>query len=910
MSSLLLIDGHALAYRAFYAFPPQLTWEGKPVNALFGFMTLLTGAIDQIKPAALCVCFDRKEPTFRHTSYPEYKAHRPAAPEDFSHQMPLLYQALREMQIPIIDALGYEADDVLGTLSRMASERQMDCVILTGDRDTYQLIDDHVRILMPQKGAPAPVLIDEAWITAKYELTPTQLIELKALQGDTSDNIPGVPGIGEKTALKLMHSHGSLAAIYDNLASLTPPSLQKKLADGKDLAYVSLDLARIRRDAPISTPFDALGFAPDFTLWTAVFEKFGFTRLLKKYADVTIPADKSSEQKTAETAPETTKASGHYQLINTIEALKAVIPKLQNGFAIDVETSTLSPFDAALLGIAISPHPGEAFYIAIEQTGDNQLPLFATAPTDLPPNPFLELLKPLLENAKIPKTTHHGKYEWLVFKQLGIQLEGIQNDSLLAAYLLYPMEKMNLKALVHTHLHVQMTTFEELSGKNKTLAHLSPEEVLHYAAADADYTGQLSHFLESRLKALDLETLYRTVEIPIQTILAEMENNGVKINKAHLESLEKNFNHQVQEAEKTIFELAGHPFNVGSPKQLATVLFEELGLPSAKKTKTGHSTDVDVLEGLAKLHPIAPALLRYRKLEKLLNTYIRTLPKLIHSKSGLIHTSFNQTGTATGRFSSTNPNLQNIPIRDPEGLAIRGAFVSRFSGGKIVSADYSQIELRVMAHLSEDPSMLAAFHAGADIHIATAAIVFDIPEDQVTKEQRYQAKAVNFGLIYGISSFGLSQNLGISRSDAKTLIDNYFAQFPGVKQFMNDSIASATERGYVTTMLGRIRPIPELQNGGAQRQFGERIAINTRVQGSAADLMKMAMIRVDAALKAKKAKSLLCIQVHDELVLDVHPDELTWIPDLLTREMAAAATLRVPLKSDVAIGENWAEVSG
>ena len=903
MSSLLLIDGHALAYRAYYAFPPQLTWEGKPINALFGFMTLLTGAIEQVKPAALCVCFDRKEPTFRHTTYSDYKAHRPPAPEDFSQQMPLLYQALRDMDIPMIDALGYEADDVLGTLSLMASNQKMDCVILTGDRDSYQLVDAHVRILMPQKGAPEPVLIDENWIQTRYQLTPSQLICLKALQGDTSDNIPGVPGIGEKTALKLMHLYGSLDAVYANLASLTPPSLQKKLEEGKALAYLSLDLARIRRDAPISRPFEDLAFHANMTRWLPLFEKFGFTRLVKKYA--------TKQEILAQTpvAPSITQASGHYRLIETEADLETLIPKLQKGFAIDVETSTLSPFDATLLGIAISHTPGESVYIPIDKPSEDQLPLFATEPATRSQNPLLARLKPLLENTEIPKTTHHGKYEWLVFKQYYIVLRGIQNDSLLAAYLLFPTEKMGLKHLVQTHLHVQMITFEELSGKHKTLAHLSPAEILPYAAADADYTGQLATFLCTKLSELGLSTLYREIELPIQVILAEMENNGVKINTAHLAVLSQDFTQQVREAESAIFKLAGHPFNVGSPKQLATVLFEELGLPSAKKTKTGHSTDVDVLEGLVQVHPIAKELLRYRKLEKLLNTYIRTLPTLIHPKSGLIHTSFNQTGTATGRFSSTNPNLQNIPIRDPEGLAIRGAFVSRFAGGKMASADYSQIELRVMAHLSEDPAMVAAFHAGADIHSATAAVVFGIPQENVTKEQRYQAKAVNFGLIYGISSFGLSQNLGISRSDAKALIDHYFAQFPGVKRFMNDSIASATEKGYVTTMLGRIRPIPELLAGGAQRQFGERIAINTRVQGSAADLMKLAMIRIDAALKARQAKSLLCIQVHDELVLDVHPDELSWIPDLLTSEMAAAATLRVPLKSDVAIGNNWAEVS-
>ena len=906
MSALLLIDGHALAYRAYYAFPPQLTWEGRPINALFGFMTLLTGAIDQLKPAALCVCFDRKEPTFRHHTYTEYKAHRPPAPEDFSHQMPLLYQALQDMGIPLIDAVGYEADDVLGTLSLMASDRKMECVILTGDRDSYQLVDPHVRILMPQKGAPEPVLIDESWIQTRYELTPKQLICLKALQGDTSDNIPGVPGIGEKTALKLMHLYGSLDAVYANIPTITPPSLQKKLQDGKDLAYLSLDLARIRRDAPISKPFEDLAFQPNMPQWVSLFEKFGFTRLVKKYGETSRPA--TPETITAPTAS-LTKASGAYRLIETEAELKALLPKLKNGFAIDVETSTLSPFDATLLGIAISHTSGESVYIPIDSPTETQLPLFFTAPTEKPQNPLLALLKPLLEASDIPKTTHHGKYEWLVFKQQDITLQGIQNDSLLAAYLCYPHEKMGLKHLVQTLLNVQMITFEELSGKHKTLAHLSPTEILPYAAADADYTGQLSLFLEKKLADMQLTTLYQEIELPIQVILAEMENNGVKINTAHLEALEKDFGHQVQDAERHIFQLAGHPFNVGSPKQLATVLFEELGLPSAKKTKTGHSTDVDVLEGLVQAHPIAKELLRYRKLEKLLNTYIRTLPKLIHPKSGLIHTSFNQTGTATGRFSSTNPNLQNIPIRDPEGLAIRGAFVSRFSGGKIVSADYSQIELRVMAHLSEDPTMVAAFHAGADIHSATAAIVFGVPEESVTKAQRYQAKAVNFGLIYGISSFGLSQNLGISRSDAKALIEHYFAQFPGVKQFMNDSVASATEKGYVTTMLGRIRPIPELLAGGAQRQFGERIAINTRVQGSAADLMKMAMIRVQNVLKTKQAKSLLCIQVHDELVLDVHPDELSWIPEMLTREMAAAATLRVPLKSDVAIGDNWAEVS-
>lgn len=904
MSSLLLIDGHALAYRAYYAFPPQLTWEGQAINAVFGFMTLLTSAIDHIHPLAMCVCFDRKDPTFRHLSYPDYKAHRPAAPEDFSTQMPVLYQALRDMQIPILDCPGYEADDLMGTLSLMASQAGMDCVILTGDRDSYQLIDSHVHILMPQKGSTDPLRVTPDWISDRYNLMPAQLIDLKALQGDTSDNIPGVPGIGEKTALKLMQTFGSLDQVYEALDTLTPPSLQKKLREGKSLAYISQDLARIRRDAPVGIQLKNLETSPNMDAWVSLFEKFGFKSLVKKYT----PKGSTAENKVMASILE--KATGNYTLIDTIDGIKAFLPALQDGFAIDVETSTLSPFDATLIGIALSARPGEAVYIPVStSTPEDTLPLFAGSekPTEIPE--VLLLLKPFLENPLIPKTTHHGKYEWLVFKHYGISLEGIRDDSMLSAYLLYPYEKMGLKSLVKHILHKQMITFDEITGNSKTLSHLSPEEVLPYAAADADYTGRLAQHLRTQLAEKQMEGLYATIEIPIQRILAEMEYNGVTVDIKHLAVLEKTFETQVREAEKHIFDLAGHPFNVGSPKQLATVLFDELGLPTNKTTKTGRSTDVDVLESLVQHHPIATSLLRYRKLEKLLNTYIRVLPKLIHHKSGRIHTSFNQTGTATGRFSSTNPNLQNIPIRDPEGMAIRGAFVSRFERGKIASADYSQIELRVMAHLSEDPALIAAFEAGADIHVATAAIVFGVPESDVTKEQRYQAKAVNFGLIYGISSFGLSQNLGISRSDAKSLIDHYFSQFPGVKKFMNESIEQAKADGYVTTLMGRVRPIPELKSSGPQRQFGERIAINTRVQGSAADIMKLAMIRVHTALHSRNAFSKLCIQVHDELVLDVHPDESAWMTPMLKEEMAAAASLRVPLKADVALGQNWAEVS-
>jgi len=869
---------------------------------------MLMSVIEQYKPTHLAICFDRKEPTFRHLIYTDYKGHRPPAPEDFIVQMPILEDVIKRLGICRIDQAGYEADDLLGTLSRIADEHQMKTLILTGDRDAFQLVSEHVYVLMNRRGVSELDVFDVAAISQKYQLNPSQLIDLKALQGDPSDNIPGVRGIGEKSASNLIVTYGSLDAVFAHLDEIKPDRVRNALLAGVDAAKMSRQLAEINRHVPVTVGLDALAFQVDWDAIVRCFDAYEFKTLASRFRS------RSSVSGTATVASSMSAPDGDVRLIDSVTSLQELLPELTKGFAVDLETTSLHVHDAQIVGVAVCAKPKCPIYVACNafvQSVRPQLDLFGgnNNRIEFELNPLLAVLKPLLEDSTVPKWTHNGKYEIEVFANYGITLRGIAGDSMLAGFLVDPLERNGLKEMVRQYFSVEMTPFTDLigTGKNKRdLVDVPPAEVAAYAGADADYTLRLVEKLTPDMASSTTAVLYHDIELPLQAVLADMERTGVAIDRAYLATLKTQYRDRLTILEARIHEIAGRSFNVNSTQQLATVLFDDLQLPVLKKTKTGRSTDSEVLESLVDEHPIAAVLLEYRKLEKLMNTYVESLPTLIHPRTGKVHTSFNQTGAVTGRMSSTNPNLQNIPIRDPDGIAIRRAFLSSIPGGKIVSADYSQIELRLMAYLSNDPAMMAAFRADVDIHKTTAAKIFAVSVDAVTKEQRYQAKAVNFGIIYGISAFGLARNIGVSRAQAKGIIDGYFESFPQVKQFMEQTVVEAKAQGKVWTEFGRVRPLPELlDRNPARRNFGERTAINTRLQGTAADLIKLAMVRIYDRLNELQFKSKMIIQVHDELVFDTDPSEVDQLAALVKAEMETAWQISIPLRADVAIGDNW-----
>jgi DNA polymerase I len=914
-NNLLLIDGHSLAYRAYYAFPNTMTLpDGSPSNALYGFITLLFGQIERTKPKYLGVCFDRKEKTFRHEMYPAYKAHRPPSPQDFRDQIDALKILLNKIDVPVLELPGYEADDIIGTIGRRAEKEQIYSLVLTADKDFYQLISDYVHIIVPQRGARESQIFKIKNIEAKYGLTPNQIIDLKALQGDPSDNIPGVAGVGEKTALTLLHEYPSLNDVYDNVDQLKSEKLKEKLINSKEQAYLSYKLAEINCEVPIDRGIAELLFEPNWENILDSFKELQFNNLYKKYL-VKSEAHALSVKETVNKQIEKTE----YKLIDTLSAVKALIPKLKKGFACDLETTSLNARDAQIVGISISFSRACAVYIPFNKYIKNIVPeenimLFSgleqkEAVDDFQINPYLKLLQPLLEDPKIPKYTHNGKYEYVVLKNHGIELSGIEFDSMLAAYLLYPGDRIGLKQLVYKIYQCEMTTFEEVVGKGKSKLNFSQIDInvaKDYACADADFTFRLKEDLVKKIQTQALDNVFYNIEMPLQTILGKMEFTGVAIDSDYLHLLDREFTSQLKIVEKTIFNIAGTVFNINSPKQLGDILYDSLDLPVLKKTKTGRSTDSSVLEKLQSKHEIAKYLLDYRSLSKLLNTYVRALPFLVNIRTNKIHASFNQTITATGRLSSSNPNLQNIPIRTKDGEKIRGAFICSNSDGYILSADYSQIELRVMAHLAQDKNMIQAFQNNEDIHKSTAAIINNISLDEVSKEQRSNAKAVNFGIIYGISPFGLSQNLNIPAKEAKEIIENYFEKFPNIKKFFEDTILFAEKNSFVRTEFGRFRPITGINDPNHNmRQFAKRAAVNTRVQGTAADIMKLAMISIQSQIETLGLTSKMAIQVHDELVFDVPIQEKDQMVAIVRKEMESAVQLSVPLTVDISAGKNW-----
>lgn len=905
---LVVIDGHALIHRAYHAIPPLTTKSGEVVNAVYGFTMILLNVIRDLKPDYCAVAFDLPGKTKRHEEYEHYKAHRTAPPDDLVSQFAIVRRVVETFNIPVFTLEGYEADDVIGTIVKNVPEN-IESFIVTGDMDELQLVDDNTKVYTMRRGFTDTVIYDEAAIKEKYGLTPTEFIDYKALKGDPSDNIPGVAGVGEKTATDLVGTYGSLDNIYKNLEEIKP-AVAKKLEAEKEIAYLSKKLATIHTDLSINVDLKkCLVCDYEKSKVYSLFQELGFKSLLSR-----LPQTQENSLFQEEAQPKATKIhlkSVNYCLVNTIQQLDELANQLakQNCFAFDTETDSISQVEANLVGMSFSFKEGEAFYIPVSHDEGQQLQKELV----------LERLKPILENEKIGKIGHNIKYDYVVMKNHGINISGIIFDTMIAAYLLNPNARaQSLSDLAFSEFGIEMTKIEELIGKGKnqlTFNCTKCEDACIYAAEDADVTWRLYLHLKKELKENDQEELLSKIEMPLITVLGDMELAGIKLDSAKLEKSSVEIAERIEELRKSICKRGGEEFNIGSPAQLTKILFEKLKLQDKfenirelKKLKSGsYSTNAQELEKLRGLDPIIEEIFEYRELTKLKNTYIDVLPKLVNSKTGRIHTNYNQAITQTGRLSSSDPNLQNIPIRTAEGKKIREAFVAD-EGQVLISADYSQIELRVVAHIAKDREMLSIFKEGRDIHTETAAKVYGVTEAKVTPAMRRIAKIINFGIIYGVSAHGLKQQTGLSREEGQKLIDKYFTLHPAIKEYTKKMVEQAKELGYVETIFGRRRYLSEIKsNNFAVRGAAERMAINMPVQGTAADLMKLAMIDVAQSLPKYSPKSTVLLQVHDELIVETPATEAEKVAEFLKTKMDKVVELSVPIETSVHWGKNWGE---
>ena len=921
---LILLDSHALIHRAYHAIDARLTSpKGEPTNATYGFTTTLLKVLNDTTPDYIAAAFDVGR-TFRNDLYAQYKAQRAALPSDLAVQLARARDVVEVLGIPAFGVEGYEADDVLGTLARQASERGIDVVIVTGDTDTFQLIDPKVRVLTFSRQFGEMVLYDEAAIQARYGLSPRQLIDFKALKGDPSDNIPGVAGIGEKTATKLLQQYGSLENIYAHLDELDP-KLRAKLEAGKAQAEQGKKLVTLVTDVPIQLDLDACRLGQvDRARVAALFRELGFrASLLERLPGA------SAVSQPALFAPEA-RANENYRIVDSAATLEQLVARVRaaRAFAFDVETTDTDALRAELVGLAIGVGEGEAYYIPVT-TADHRPPTVGQLALDttehalrntphatLDTSHVLARLAPLFADASIAKYAHNTKYDMTVLAEAGIETRGLSFDTMIAANLIEPGSSLKLKNLVREKFGVEMTEIESLIGKGKnqiSMAAVPIEQVARYACADADYTFRLVQVYQPLLAQHGVEKLFHEVEMPLVPVLVEMERTGVLLDLDFLARLSRELAARLQELEKQITAHIGLPINIASPAQLADALFNRLKLPTTglPRTKTGQiSTAADVLESLRDVHPVIPLILEHRELSKLKGTYADALPALVSPRTGRVHTDYNQTAVITGRLSSSNPNLQNIPIRTELGRQVRRAFIAPL-GSKLISADYSQVELRILAHIARDAALLEAFARGEDIHAATAARLFNVPLDQVTPQMRRLGKTINFGIAYGITDYGIAARTELSQSEARRLIDSYFAQYAGVKAYIEQTKREARERGYVQTLLGRRRYFPELQRGVndvSARNAAEREAINHPIQGSAADIIKIAMVRLHHELHARNLRARMILQVHDELVLECPDDQVDVIVPLVRQVMENAYPLESKLKVDVAVGQNWDEM--
>jgi len=901
---LLLFDGNALVHRAFHALPPLTQPKtGELVNAVYGFANTLLKVLADFKPTHWAVAFDRPAPTFRHEMFEEYKAQRPATPEELKSQIRKVHQLVEAFHIPVFEIDGFEADDILGTLSKQADEQGIDAVIVTGDNDMLQAVLPRVKALAPRRAFTDTVLYDEEVVEQKYGIKPEQLPDLKALVGDVSDNIPGLPGVGPKTATKLLQRYGSLEGVYDHLDDITPGKLQDTLREYRTQAFRNKELSTIVKDVSVKLDLETCQVSNyDRNEVVKLFRELEFTKLLPRLPEMSGYSSKHSVGAgLVQAQPSVVRCS----IVNTEESLEELISQMEitQGFTIEVVTTGEKAILADLIGIAISPSRGKAFYIPLGHRGFNQ-------PKQLTLIKVITILKTILENAGIDKIAYNGKYVMAVLTGCGMEIRNLNFDPMLAAYLLGE-KSLGLKALAFNKLGIEMSTLAELTGtgkKQSSLSLLEVDRVADYACAKANILWSLKESLEAELRKQGLWQLFTDVEMALIPVLVSMEKNGILLDTGLLRQMSLEMGRELLRLEKEIYGSVGHQFNINSPQQLGKVLFGELRLPQARRTKTGYSTEASVMEALRGTHPIIEFILKYRQLSKLKSTYVDALPALINHKTGRLHTSFNQTGTVTGRLSSSEPNLQNIPIRGEMGGKIRKAIIAP-PGEYLLSADYSQIDLRVLAHLSQDPSLIAAFAEDEDIHATTASKLFGIPVDEVTSEMRRNAKTVNFGVVYGMSNYGLEQATDLNREEASQFIALYFEKYPGVREYLEATKEQARKLGYVQTMLGRRRFLSEINSSNRMvREAAERMAINAPVQGSSADIIKVAMINLHREMDKKNLKSKMLLQIHDELLFEVPEEEVEEMQSLINDLMPRAIELCVPVKIEIKLGRNWGEM--
>ncbi len=918
----MLMDGNAMVHRAYHAIQQPMTVRrtGQEVRGVYGFTNTFLRALSEWKPTHCAIAFDVKGPTFRHEQYKEYKAHRPPTAPELHAQFPLVRQVLEAFEVPIYEMEGYEADDVIGTLCAQAEEAGLDTIILTGDTDTLQLVTPQVRVVLSYSVQQQKVY-DIPAVRERYGgLGPEHIPDIKALEGDPSDNIPGVPGIGRGTAVKLILQFQSLDEVYRRLDEVKPPRIQQLLRDHEEAAFDGRDLTTIVRDMPVELDSESVKFGSfDRDRVAGALRDLEFISMINRVpgGDDTSQARPRQgtlldmDEPSQDGEPVSRSLEGDYRCVDTTEALEALVEELRTAgrFAFDTETSGIDPVRSDLVGLSFSTQEGLAYYVPVGHAEGRQVSL----------GEALEALKPLLEDPSIAKTAHKASFDMTALQNYGVRVQGLEFDSMIAAQLL-GHNAIRLKQLAFQLLHEEMTPITALIGtgrKQITFDKAPIEEATPYAAADADVAGRLRAILEPRLERRGVRKVLEEMELPLIPALVDMQAWGIIVDTDELRQMSDRISEELGGVEDEVYRDAGERFNINSPQQLGVILFEkllpparlrELELPAPKRTKTGYSTDASVLETLKDAVPMVSKVLRYRELNKLKSTYLDALPTLVNPKTGRVHTNYNQVGSATGRFSSSDPNLQNIPIRTELGRQVRRAFKAE-PGWSLIAADYSQIELRILAHLSQDQGLLDAFHRDEDIHAATASQVYGVSIEQVTADMRRLAKVMNFGIIYGLSAHGMSQQTDLDMQESAAFIESYFAKYPGIGFYTEEAKQQAREKRYSETILGRQRFLPEINHSNIHtRQAAERIAINMPIQGTAADIIKIAMIRIHNRMKESGLASRMLLQVHDELIFESPPQEMEAMKEIILELMPSALELSVPLKVDVKVGPTWGDL--
>ena len=904
---LMIMDGHAMVHRSFRAIATQrhltISTTGEDVTGVYGFTNVFLRALQDWKPTHVAIAFDTPAPTFRHQRFEEYKAQRQPSPPELRPQFGRVKELMQAFGVPVFEVEGFEADDVIGTLCRLAEEQGLDSVILTGDRDTFQLISPHVRVDLSYSIQDRKVY-DEAELAERYGgLTAAQQPDFKSLLGDSSDNIPGVPRVGEKRAIALLNDHHDLEGIYEHIDEVKPPSVRQSLSENRDRAFENRILTTISREAPVELSLEeAKSGSYDRARVVGLLTELEFHSVIPR---LPVPTwDPGTEAPDAATQPEATSEAADYITVLSEIQLEEMLAELRNagGFSFDTETTSLDQMRADLVGLSFATEPGRAWYVPVGHREGGQLPL----------EEVLARVKPLMEDPDLAKCAHNANFDLMVLANYGISPRNVDFDTMVAAHLL-SRNQLGLKNLSLDVLGIEMQQITELIGRGarqKTFDQVPIEDATPYAAADADMTARLRSRLEPLVEQNNLSSLMNDIEMPLAPVLVQMQRQGIKVDEGMLHEMARDLNEQMHKTEIELYESIGHTVNINSPQQLSDLLFNELGLPKTRRTKTGYSTDANALEGMKGLHPVVDKILDYRQISKLKSTYVDTLPELINPATGRIHTSYNQVGSATGRMSSSDPNLQNIPIRTEVGRRVRSAFIAEGAPDWILfSADYSQIELRVLAHMSQDPELLEAFRRGEDIHAATASLMNEVAINEVTSDQRRIAKVLNFGVIYGLSAHGIAQQTEFSREDGARFIDIYFNKYPGIAGYLEEVKARTRQTQYVETLCGRRRYMPDVNASNFNvRHAAERMAINMPIQGTAADIMKLAMIRVYDRLKRENLQARMLLQVHDELVFEVPRDEMDDLQALVFDEMPAAMDLDVTLKVEAKWGETWGDM--